>query len=357
MGFANCFLVRNMNSRLSNFELLRILAMFGILINHFFNKVIGIYDGFGIDVSNIGNIALWSTLEMMKLAVLPSVDCYILISGYFMIERSGFRWSGILRVWTETFFYSVSITALFLLFGCKSFSVDDLKSLFPLCSNEYWFISSYIMLMLFAPFISMLVAQLSKKQYQLLLAFGILLCFEYPFGQYFLSGQQLFLFMLMYLIGGYIKLYVGEGVDLKKSLLAGLIVLMIMFSYTVVKNIYHESHTFRVYAMAYNGLVLPLSVCVFLMFKNIKIRNKLGNVINKTAPLALAVYLIHEQPLFSERMWAFINNMLDNSEITLLPLHCLIICSCIFLGCVSVDYIRRKLAHIVLNVYKSWKQR
>lgn len=345
-----------MHNRLSNFELLRIIAMFGIVINHFFNKAIGIYGNFGIDVSDIGGFSLWFVLEIMKLMALPSVNCYILITGYFMIQRSDFRWKGTLKVWAETLFYSVSITVLFLLIGREDFSFDTLKCLFPLCSNEYWFISTYVMLMLFSPFISILASHISKRQYQVLLVFGTILCFEYPFGQYFLSAQQLFLFILLFLIGGYIRLYCNDWTDIKKPFISSVAVLMLMFAYTIAKNLWLDHNIFTVYAMAYNGLVLPLSVCVFMLFKDIRIGNKLGTYINAISPLTLAVYLIHEQPLFSEWMWPTVKASIDGTSQIMLPVQCLIISTIIFVGSIIVDKIVRMSLHLCYMSYKKLGQ-
>ena len=66
----------------SNFELLRILAMLGIVINHFFGYALHIYENnmepFSIDVSMASNMILWSILECIKLLAVPSVNCFIL---------------------------------------------------------------------------------------------------------------------------------------------------------------------------------------------------------------------------------------------------------------------------------------
>ena len=73
------------------FEWLRILAMFGVVMNHVFNYGLHIYDDFSVDASTWRGGAYWSVLELMKLMALPSVNCYILITGYFLIDRRQLR--------------------------------------------------------------------------------------------------------------------------------------------------------------------------------------------------------------------------------------------------------------------------
>ena len=69
--------------RLVQFELLRVAAMLGILMNHVFNYGLHIYDDFTLDVSSSGNFLLWSVLQIMKLIALPSVNCYSKEFGKF----------------------------------------------------------------------------------------------------------------------------------------------------------------------------------------------------------------------------------------------------------------------------------
>lgn len=56
--------------RLVQYELLRVIAMFGVLMNHVFNYGLHIYDDFTLDVSSVDGFTLWSILELMKLAAL-----------------------------------------------------------------------------------------------------------------------------------------------------------------------------------------------------------------------------------------------------------------------------------------------
>ena len=97
--------------RLANFELLRILAMLGVLLSHVFNYGLHIYPAdapdFTVDTSTFWGLVLWTLLQLIKLVSLVSVNCYVLITGYFMASRVEWRWKGIWRVWSTTWFYGM----------------------------------------------------------------------------------------------------------------------------------------------------------------------------------------------------------------------------------------------------------
>ena len=188
--------------RLVQFEFLRVAAMLGILMNHVFNYGLHIYDDFTLDVSSSGNFLLWSVLQIMKLIALPSANCYILITGFFMVNNAKWRLKGIWKVWSTTWFYAVSIYLLAAAIGLCPFHWGELLNhATPLYHNNYWFVTSYIALMLLAPLLSWGLQRLSQRQYQLALALGFVLCFQFLLGRYVMDGQQILLFVYLFMIG------------------------------------------------------------------------------------------------------------------------------------------------------------
>lgn len=51
-------------------------------------------------------------MEMLWVISTVAVNCYIMISGYFLINRIEHRWKGIIKVWSEAVFYSFIIYLL-----------------------------------------------------------------------------------------------------------------------------------------------------------------------------------------------------------------------------------------------------
>lgn len=346
------------SKREANFELLRIMAMMGVVCNHFFNDGLDIYSGFKVDVTTTAGMLLYTLLQLLKLVALPAVNCYVLVSGYFLIGKPVLRKQGIWKVWSETWFYSVAIWLVFLCCGMVHFSWHNaLGCLLPVCTNEYWFITSYLFLMLLAPFLSMLAMQLSRRQYTSLLVAGFMICFEYPFGRWLTDGNMLVLFVYLFLVGGYTRRFCQAPQSGTKLWVCTLLVIGIMLGYCLGKNALDGNAGFSVYAMAYNGLVLPLSVCVFLLFKNIKIQGRrFTTVINTLASFSLSVYIIHEHPLIRQVLWGKVSEVLAHYSTLYTPLVCIVTCLVVYAACTTVDMVRHHAVKWLRSGIAAWRK-
>ena len=330
-------------NRLVQYELLRVVAMFGVLMNHVFNYGLHIYDDFTVNTSGLGGFILWSVLELMKLMALPSVNCYILITGFFMVNDTQWRLKGICKVWSITWFYAVSIYLLAVAAGLCTFQWDEmLRHATPLCSNSYWFVTSYIALMLLSPLLSWVLQRLSRRQYQLALALGFFICFQFFLGQYAMDQQQILLFVYLFMIGGYIRRFHEEArLRLSHIAVISMLILLLMYGVTLTKNLSLNGRAFQVYAMAYHGLVLPFSVAIFLLFKNLTISSRrIRSTIYALAPLCFSVYIIHTQSVVHEYLWTYASNMFASSQSLAIPLLAFCLCVAVFFVCCAIDSLR-----------------
>ena len=336
-------------SRRVEFELLRILAMAGVVLNHVFNNGLDIYGDFCVDASSPVGALVWSVLEIMKLMALPSVNCYILITGYFMIDRTELRLKGIWKVWSTTWFYAVGIYLLCALLSIVPFEGKELlRHATPLLSNDYWFVTSYLILLLLAPFIAWTLQHASKRQYQMALVIGGIICFQPLLGWLLMGKQQVLLFIYLFMIGGYIRKYADQALSMRQAVLAYIATMMVMFAYTLYKNERTGSSLFVIHAMAYHGLVLPLSVAMFYIAKAWRIENeRIRKVILFLAPLSFAVYIIHTQSIVHNWLWAESAELLSRSNVCVLPLLCIAITLAVFVVCVLVDYLRVSLSRFI----------
>ena len=159
--------------------------MFLIVIYHFCTH------GIGSDYSFSENdiISVFNNLFCDILIVLSSicVNLYVLISGYFLLYCD-FKSSRIVRTWFLTCFYSFIITLLFYIILPGSVTIPMLiKSLFPISTDYYWFVTQYIGVLLLSPFIGILARILNRKQYIfLLIALGFIclsLIPDFPLGK------------------------------------------------------------------------------------------------------------------------------------------------------------------------------
>ena len=144
--------------RNSNIELLRIIAMFMIVISHYtvhsgiqYSTLPLGFNRFFMELSTLGNIG---------------VVIFILITGYYSFNKTNsLNIKKIVLLILQTLFYSISIFLIFLLTTDRSIGIKDLiYSFLPITSKAYWFMTAYIVLYLFIPFINVVINNTTQKQ-------------------------------------------------------------------------------------------------------------------------------------------------------------------------------------------------
>lgn len=298
---------KDTKKRENNFELLRILAMIMILVLHF--------NGHGKVLNNVetGSIEFYIAY-FLEYACIIAVNVYVMITGYYMV-KSRIKISKLIRLELEIIFYSVGINIVLIL--CNKCNINMsmiIKSFFPIITKQYWFMSAYMGLYLLIPFINKFINSINKKDYKILLIIlTIFLSFIktiYSKNNVFESngGYGLFWFIYLYMLAGYIRIHYKSEISNYKLFVIyfSMIVLQLLIRCINLKinisviNLYVEC------SLQYNSLfILIESLAIFLLFKNISIKNKVINkIIEKIAPFTLGVYLIHEQPILRSVLWS-----------------------------------------------------
>lgn len=142
-----------------NFEILRVLAMFMIVIIHFdahgINRALltETESPFTIPLTCIG-FTNYCLSQYIMLISSVGVNIFVLITGYFMYDKEPKSYRFI-RVWFQTFFYGLFFVLLFFVLGLAdnhTIIKGLAKSLFPLSIGNHWFVRQYLGLMIISPF-------------------------------------------------------------------------------------------------------------------------------------------------------------------------------------------------------------
>ena len=222
-----------------------------------------------------------------------AVNCFVLISGYFLIN-SRFKSERIIRTFIETIFYSFIVTVILYLYR-KVEITDVVKSAMPFAPTKfsYWFVNKYLAVILLSPFICKLCTTISKRQYKILISslllIGSSLLKVFPFGELFGNGFSLLWMITVFVTGGYLRQYAP------KFKYWGIATLCLLILYNIC-NIYGQG----LVNLKYNSLITyTLAIATFMWFKKIQIPK--ADLLQKTttfiAPHVFAAYLIHEQGL------------------------------------------------------------
>lgn len=249
------------------------------------------------------------------------VPLFFLLSGYFLSTKEwNFRWVNLFRLWFETLLYGVICCFLFYK-TTPSISTDFksiLKSILPLIGNKYWFISVYIALSLFSPFLSKLSQQLERNQFNILLLiivlFGMTFWFGFPFGNAIGVGNGFTLIYaaFLYMTGAYIRKFDISLRGRKRALLFwGTLWGAFLFSF-----ITETSASGHIYVKFphYNDLSILVAIVFFIIVKDWKPSDcKLSRCIANCSPYVLGVYLIHENVYVREHLWHFVSETFNPS--------------------------------------------
>lgn len=286
----------NNKTRNSSIELLRIITMMGIVLEHYNSGAMGK----ALLYADPNSLNRWILLVINSVFA-GSVNLFILISGYYLVlvkERSVLK---PLKLITQVIVFNEMMYFIYVLMGDREFSIRTL------CGNLLpinYFVILYSALYFISPYINLVIIKLtddSKKTLVMILfvifsveptAADILnavlgheitgLSTVSAFGSQ--SGYTIVNFMLMYIIGAYIRLS-DVTASMRKLVLALISII------TAITFLSHMNGGIGSVAWSYcSPFVVIEAVVAFLIFLQLKFYNK---YINSLAQAAFTVFLFH----------------------------------------------------------------
>ena len=328
----------------SNFELLRIVLIVMVICSH--------YIVFGGALNNLNssdpNFYIAYALESF---IIVAVDCFILITGFFQINNK-YHFKKIVDLWTQVFFYSVLISSIFWIFKLEPMTIENItQMLLPVITGQGWFITVYIALYCCSPFLNTALNNMDQNNHKKLLLvlaffFVILPSFRPNITFFQDNGYSLDNFILLYSIGAYIRKYDAPYKInyLSAYFLCSLSIFLIsVFIHTIDEN----SRT----SFYYNFIPVELSaICLFMFFKNIKIRSP---KINNVAASVFGIYLISADPFVTDILYSKILRCIDYYYSSFFLLHMVISLIGILIFCLIIETLRQRLFIILHPIYDS----
>lgn len=331
------------NNRNYGIDLLRCFSMIMIVILHMISHG-GLLEKYSS--SSVGYISV-SFLESI---VYCSVDVFAIISGYVMVTQV-YKWTRIISLWLEVFFYSALLTIVLGLFEPEFLSVKVIaKTILPVLFSHYWYFTAYFGMFFFIPFMNTLL----KSQYakQLIITIIVMLSvlptlvMQDPFTTNY--GFSALWLAACYLIGGYLRL--NEKTicySMQKCFIwIGINVLICWGSKILIQIICDEigfPESLGYYWLSYvSPIVLAIAIFWVIAMRQININSKIiRHIISWFGSGAFAVYLIHEHTLFRT---LFITNSLKTlnmGNIAIEIFAVLLIAILIFAIGSSLDHLRK----------------
>ncbi len=296
--------------RNSNLELLRILAMLGVIVLHYNNADIG--GGFAYVAEGSLNYYLLYILEAIAIS---AVDLFVLISGYFMCSSSKRNMVKPLKLLVQVIIFReaahiVSYALVVIPAGGSLFSMELLKGiLLSLIPNNY-FVILYIALYFISVYLNRIFETLDvKKLRQMIIIMVLLFSVWVTFVDVLniatnitwtglstigINGSQggytIVNFVLMYCIGAYLR-KIPEKKYSMGNLLAGYFVTIVLLTIWSISNMLFGGGISQVAWEYCNPLVILSAVLLFLIFRQLSVPQ--SKVINEVAKGSFTVFLAH----------------------------------------------------------------
>lgn len=291
--------------RNSNIELLRILAMFMVLMHHFI-----VHNAF--DISQLKpSFGKFFFYFVMSGGGKAAVVIFFAISVWFLLDGDISFKSCLKRVWLlerEMLFWSILLLIFTFVFDRQDFGLKLLaKSFLPLSMGMWWYATSYSILLILMPFIVVGLKALGKPSH---LCLSALIIIFYGFvglipGSRFVLGEPVndgfvgFVFLLIVI--SFHKWYINYF-SRKVAIAFMCIGLIAIFVNAALCLAMPSFGPFGFLYMADNWKlpVVMFSYGTFLIFKDIYFYSP---IINKIARSSFAVYLITEYQSFRTILW------------------------------------------------------
>lgn len=335
--------------RNSSFELLRILAMYIIVLSH-----LTVHTGWPATVpSHNAVLAFLANGEV-------GVDVFMLISGYFLV-MSKWHLRSFLRTLGHMMFYAVTIGLVFWMFvQPESVGLPRLlSSLLPisLSGGLVWFGVVYLVAYLLSPYLFALARELSQEAYARLLNLGFVVFCVVPvlMGQRWAFGE-VSLFCYLLLLAGYYRLYGEWPLGRLGRALGHPFALPITVACYVVAIIARALAVRGGYASAWgiidplanvrsdeSPLVLLMAMELMSLFAGAKPWH--SRVVNGLAGTTFGVYLIHENSFVRSWLWP---HFLGLYGLPLVRFVAAVLCVPVgvFAACAAVDAARSLLFRV-----------
>lgn len=339
-------------NRLSNFELLRIVAMFMIVSCHLISH--GVQQR-SLSVAYETYHAGTLVNRIFSSFLLPGGDVgvaiFFMITGYFQINKD---YPNLKKMFLQCCYYGWFTIVLLLLAKLLGFvselNVSDYRSLiintfFPLSNGIWWFATAYIFVMIASPMINRIAKEINliqKKRFVVALIALWIILMVVPSA----SGTRygtLYRGFFFYIIGAIIRLksnYIGKKRNGRRIcmlfyLLAWIATAWINFAVQEYNLLYPGLLSL----FGYSVVVLICALFLFMFFEQIKM--KYNPIVNQIASTTFGIYLIHDSLVGRNLIWGDIFKI-DTVvyRTNLFPIWSILIAVIVFTLCSVIDYLR-----------------
>ena len=321
--------MKNKVTRQSNFELLRLLAQFFIVLYHIL--LFFVYPS--------------TNLLIYKALYLPlhiGVILFVLISGYFTIKPTSKGFIKLIAIFTI-----YSLPEIY-----HNIKYKGIVELFFVSKSHFWFVKTYIFLYILSPLVNFYLKQATTRQliYIVLALFFVSQYMGMTKGDINMSdGKNVVNFIFIYSFGQILK---QKEYQWKNLSIITILPIWLILNLLIISLYYYNSASFvgriiwtSFFQYSGTGLLLN-SIIFFIMIGKMSFNSK---IVNYMASSSLAIYLIHPNRPYFRGLLGSGANFIINSEYNEMEKFIGYICLSIMtiFICITIDKILTPLWNVI----------
>ena len=311
---------KNKKVRNHGIDFIRILAMYGIIINHIIYKPKTIFKFKKI----------FKQLKFLHVLFFWHNNAFAFISGF--VGHKTHKYSNLLYLWIWVCFYSVIIYLIYLKYK-PQIAINDklIYNLFPIIFRRYWFFTSYFGMYLFLPIINKGIFYLNKSELKIcILSILAIYVIWHDFMNLrvdvFRTGRgfSVLWLLIFYITGAYFGKYKIKLSEIQEFPQKFYFLLICFSIYLFTCILFYSIYTYKVDILNVkikhkiifklknlltenydSNMKVIQSISIILFFVNIKYNKYIGQIISSIGALTFGVYIIHDhicirEDIFSE---------------------------------------------------------
>lgn len=343
--------MENARTRNSSIELLKIFAMFGIVLCH----ILSSYAGATVSLSAVTTEPLRFIMVLIMHLGAFGNNIFIIGSAWFLIDTDKVSNKKCVGMWGDMLFFSVSVLLCFWGLGCDIPKALIIQQFLPLSFGP-WFILCYLLFYIVHPYLNCIINSISQRQ---LLILNIFFIIFYGFVSCVIPYQQLYYtnlvgFIGVYFLTAYVKKYLVQySNSIKCNLIGftigsiGLIALLLLHNVLGLLTGFATGKLLMWNAFK-NPFIVLQAMCIFNLFRKKEFYTKTINVISS---VMMIVFIVHHNNLVRIYLYPYFNDFILGFSEKLHILGVFIIATIVFLISTLIGLVyRMSLQKIIKKV-------
>lgn len=334
-------------TRDSNIELLRLIAMYMIVLHHFIVHSC-FPDVLDISATLSTSTALSTCLDGF---LYIGVNCFILISGYYGVRL---KVKSILNLYLTCLCYGLIGYLLHIYVSDASLGRTLIyNSVFIFSHSQWWYISCYIGLLLLSPIINVFLSNASKYHHQLaILSMTILsvyLGYLWHNPDYDIDGYSLLQFIYLYIIGNYLRKYLPRNFAFchrKKLILCYITSSLVWGAITCCQHLINIPCIWNPWAYN-NPIIIFSSISFFLLFISFSFQSKKTNWL---ASGTLAAYLLQDQLYIGKNLYPKVASLFEPLSYMNQIAYLLLLSIIFILVAIFIEKLRQRICKPLIDI-------